>query len=325
MNLTNTRLSRRTLTAAGLGASVALVGGSRGTFAQNATPEASPAMLEMGVFDSTGLTELVFTAEQYTYTTGVPGAMGEGWYIITLKNTTDSVASANLVLLPEGTSGGDLSGAASADFQGEGGELPDWWNNATFVGGNVAAAGESTSTLAYLTPGTWFIFSSNPASTQTPSSFLIQTPDELEANYGIAASATPAASPVAAGMAAPEGVVATVTVKVDDSSLIPDGAMAGGRHILQVTNDGEQVHDVIVLRTDETVDEDSAASLAASWVKGEDTGSTVAGGVGMLSPAMTAFAGIDVQPGTYMMFSSVPDADGGLQIDKGLVAIFTAQ
>ena len=196
---------------------------------------------------------------------------------------------------------------------------------ATFVGGNVAAAGESTSTLAYLTPGKWFMFSSNPASMQTPSSFMIQTPAELETNYGIAASATPAASPVAAGMVAPESVVATVTVNVDDQSLVPDGAMAGGRHILQVTNSGEQVHDVIVLRTAETVDENSAASLATSWVKGEDTGATVAGGVGMLSPAMTAFAGIDVEPGTYMMFSSVPDADGGLQIDKGLVAIFTAQ
>lgn len=286
---------------------------------------ASAEMVETGPFDSTGLTEIVLTAEQYTFTTGVPGAMGEGWYIITLKNSTDAVASANLVLLPEGTSGGDLSAVVSDSFQGEGGELPEWWSAATFVGGNVAAPGESTSTLAYLTPGKWFMFSSNPASTQTPSSFLVQTPEELEANYGIAASATPAASPVVAGAAAPEGVVATVSLDLSDTGIAPSGAPAGGPQILQATNSGEQVHDFIVLHTEDTLDEAGAASLAASWMKGEETNAKAVGGVGMLSPGLTAFSAIDVQPGTYAAFSSLPDTNGGLQVDNGLVVIFTAQ
>jgi hypothetical protein len=285
-------------------------------------------MEELGAFDSTGLTEIVITAEQYTFTAAVPGALAEGWYIVTLQNNSDAVAGVNLGLLPEGTTGSDLSGLLSQSFQGEGGELPEWWSSATFAGGNVAAAGESTSTLAYLVPGQWLMFSTNPASMQSPSSFSVLTPEELETNYGIAApegEATPMASPDVAGAAAPEGVTASVTVQVTDSAIEPDGAPAGGQQILQVINAGEQVHDFIILHTEDTLDEAGAASLATSWVMGEETNATAVGGVGTLSPGSTAFSAVDVQPGTYAAFSSLPDANGGLQVDNGLVVVFTAQ
>lgn len=322
----NTRFSRRTFAVASAAVSVGVLGASRGVLAQDATPMASPAEAA-GLFDSTGLTEIVISAEQYTFTAAVPGALAEGWYIITLQNNSDAVASANLGLLPEGTSGGDLTSVISQSFQGQGGELPDWWLSATFAGGNIASPGTSTSTLAYLTPGKWFLFSTNPASAQSPSSFSILTPEELEANYGIAAdaSATPMASPATTAIVAPEGVVATVNVEVTDMAVTPDGAPTGGEQILQVTNGGEQVHDVVILHTEDVLDEAGAASLATSWISGEETNAMVAGGVGTLSPGLSAFAGVDVQPGTYAIFSSLPDANGGLQVDSGLVAIFTAQ
>jgi hypothetical protein len=324
----STRFNRRTFSALGLGASVGLLAPSTGVFAQDASPAASPEVAEVGAFDNTGLAEVVITADQYTFATGVPGAMGEGWYILTLQNNSETVASLNLGLLPEGTTGGDLSGLLSQSFKGEGGELPEWWTSATFAGGNVAAAGESTSTLVYLTPGQWYMFSTNPAAMQSPSSFKVLTPEELETNYGIAApegEATPMASPDVAGAAAPEGVVATVRVQLTDSAVQPDGAPAGGQQVLQVINAGEQVHDFIILHTDDVLDEAGAASLATSWIRGEETNATSVGGVGTLSPGNTAFSAVDVQPGTYAAFSSLPDANGGLQVDSGLVAVFTAQ
>lgn len=325
----NQRISRRTFSvlSAGAASAIGLMGVAGKVAAQDASPVSSPEMVETGAFDTSGLPEIVITADQYTFSASVPGSMAEGWYIITLENISDAVASANLALLPEGASGGDLSSAMAQSFQGEGGELPEWWNSATFAGGNVGAAGESTSTLSYLVPGKWFMFTSNPSSQQAPSSFSVLTPEELEENYGISAdsTATPMASPVADTQVAPEGVVATVTVQVDDDSLSPDGTPAGGQQILQVINSGDQVHDMIVLHTEETVDESSATSLGLSWAKGEETGATAVGGVGTLSPGATAFSAIDVQPGTYVAFSSLPDANDGLQVDNGLVAIFTAQ
>lgn len=317
------RLSRRTFTALGLGASAGLLAARPSVFAQDASPEVA----EVGVFDNTGLTEITITASQFTMSASVPGEMAEGWYIITLVNETETVASANLGLLPEGTTGGDLSSAIFQSFKGEGGELPEWWTSATFAGGNVAAPGGSTSTLVYLIPGKWFIFSTNPASTQSPSSFSILSGEELEAIGAVAPAeeATPMASPDAAGAVAPEGVVATLQVELSDDAIVPGGTPAGGQQVLQVANTGEQVHDFVILQTEDVQDEEGAAVLATSWVKGEETNATVAGGVGALSPGLTAFAEVNVQPGTYVVFSSMPDANGGLQIDSGLVAIFTAQ
>lgn len=323
----NDRFSRRTFTALGLGASVGLLAATRSVTAQ----DASPAALDAGPFADTELVEIVITADQYTFSASVPGAMGEGWYIVTLVNETESVADVSLGLLPEGTTGSDLSSAVSTVFQGEGGELPEWWDSALFAGGSVTSPGESNSSLVYLTPGQWYMFSTNPASAQSPASFLIQSAEELEANYGIVA-ATPIASPVVAAtplaspVGAPEGVAATLSIDLADTEIVlPQGVPASGQHVIQVTNAGDQAHDLVILQTEETLEEESAAALATSWIRGEETDATVVGGVGTLSPGWTAFTAVDVQPGNYLLFSSLPDANGGLQVDAGLLTSFTVQ
>lgn len=327
MSLEHTRLSRRTFSILGAGAAsaVGVLGVAGKALAQEASPMASPEIGEAGVFEGLDLTEIVVTAEQYTFSASVPGAMPEGWYIITLKNESDALASLNLALLPEGVSGGDLSSAVSESFQGEGGDLPEWWHDATFAGGNVAEAGEGNSTLVYLVPGKWFMFSTNPASTQSPASFNILTPAELEENYGVSAEASPEASPVTEEMEGPEGVTPTFTVNTNDDSLVIGSAPAGDQQVLKVTNAGSQVHDVIIVHTDETPDDAAAASLATSWAKGEEINATVIGGVGTLSPGAAAFAALDVAPGTYVAFSSLPDETGGLQADHGVVMVFETE
>lgn len=322
MVVQNGRYTRRGFAALSAGATLGLFAASRGALAQDATPAASPDVAEMGVFDATGLTEIVVTAEQYTFSASTPGALAEGWYIITLQNDSDVATNVNLALLPEGTSGGDLSGAAAQLFGPEGGEVPDWWGEATFAGGPLAAAGESASTLAYLTPGNWYLFKSLPEAQQGPSSIAVLTPEELEANYGVAPedSATPAASPEVDGPVAPEGVVATVTIDVADDGIFADGAPAGGQQVLQVNNAGESVHNLVILHTNDTVDEAGAADLASAWLAGEESGAMAVAGVGTLSEGGTAFAEVDVQPGTYVVFGQMPG-----DLDNGVVTMFTAQ
>ena len=300
------RLTRRSFGALSLGA-VATATTFRAVSAQDASPEASPVAEEAGMLESLGLPMLDITAQEFVFAISNPGALAEGWYVINLINESEADASVNLALLPEGTSGGDLSALKSQVFAGEGGELPEWWADTTFAGGTVAAPGETSSAVVYLTPGQWTAFSTNPASVQSPANLRILNAEELEANYGIVpeeGSATPEASPVA--VAAPEGLTAAITLGVSDSGFNPSGAPAAGEQAI------------------ETVDEASAGSMALSWVRGEDIDAMPVGGVGTLSPGATAYAVLDAQAGTYLVFSSLPDANGGLQLETIGVLVFTA-
>jgi hypothetical protein len=322
------RISRRSFGALSVGA-VAAATSLRAVAAQG-TPEASPAVEEAGLIESLGLPTLDITANEFVFAISNPGALAEGWYAINLINGSETNASINLALLPEGTNAGALSALASQAFKGEGGELPEWWTSTTFAGGTSVAPGATSSVVVYLTPGQWSVFSSNPASIQSPANFRILTPEDLEANYGIvpegAASATPGASPVASpvAVAAPEGIEASVTLAVSDSGFTPSGAPVAGDQIIEIVNEGEQVHDVVMLHTTETVDEASAGSMATSYVRGEEVNAAPVGGLGTLSPGATAYAGLNAEPGTYLVFSSLPDANGGLQLETVGVLVFTA-
>lgn len=318
------RMNRRTFGALSVGA-VATAATFRAAAAQDASPEASPAMEEASMLESLGLPTLDITAQDYVFAISNPGALAEGWYVINLINESAAAASLNLAMLPEDTSAGELSALKSQAFMGEGGELPEFWANTSFAGGTTAAAGETSSAVVYLTPGQWTAFSTNPASQQSPANLRILTPDELEANYGITpedGAATPEASPVA--VAAPEGLSASVTLGVSDSGFNPSGAPTAGEQAIEITNEGEQVHDVIMLHTTDTVDEASAGSMALSWVRGEDVNATPVGGVGTLSPGKTAYATLNGETGTFLVFSSLPDANGGLQLETVGVLVFSA-
>lgn len=322
------RISRRSFGALSLGAAA-----TAATFrmASAQTPVASPAVEEAGMLESLGLPTLDITAKELVFGISNPGGLAEGWYVVNLINESETDASLNLALLPEGTNGGALSALKSEAFMGQGGELPEFWASTTFAGGTVAAPGETSSAVVYLTPGQWTAFSTNPASIQSPANLRILTPEELEANYGIvpeeAADATPGASPVASPVvevSAPEGLTPSITLGVSDSGFTPSGAPAAGEQAIEIVNEGEQVHDVIMLHTTDTVDEASAGSMALAWVRGEDVNASPVGGVGTLSSGTTAYAVLDAQPGTYLVFSSLPDANGGLQLETIGVLVFTA-
>jgi hypothetical protein len=321
------RISRRSFGALTVGAAVAATT-FRAAAAQDASPMASPAAEEAGILESLDLTALNITATEYTFNISNPGALAEGWYVINLINESETNATANLALLPEGTSAGDLSALASQAFKGEGGELPAWWSETQFAGGTFAAPGETSSAVVYLTTGQWSVFATNPTSIQSPANFRVLTPEELEANYGVVteAEATPVVTPGATPdvIPAPQGVEASMTLSVADDGFTPSGAPASGPQIIEIMNDGEQVHDVVILHTEEELDEASAGSLAQSYVRGEEIDATLEGGVGTLSAGARAYVELSGDAGTHLVFSSLPDANGGIQLETVGVLVFTA-
>src|SRR5690606_11911442 len=150
--------------------------------------------------------------------------------------------------------------------------------------------------------------------------FRIQTPEELEATTGVVAEATPMASPAA--IAAPEGLTPSLTMSISDSGLTPSATPGEGHIVVEVINDGEQVHDLVILHTDETLDEASAGSMALSWVRGEEVNAMPEGGVGTLSPGSVAYAELHGHAGSHLVFSSLPDANGGLQLETIGVIVY---
>jgi hypothetical protein len=317
------RVRGRSVTALLLGLLMALVAvmpfaGSAS--AQDATPEAAPEPTGLAAL---GLQEIQVTAQAQSYSLSYAPPLVEGWALLTLVNETDLPAVVNIGQVPEGNSVGDLSSALFAAFQGAGGELPAWWADTTFAGGAVAGAGTTTQTAVYLTPGQWVAFSTNPASAQPVQTFAVATEQELVDVYGI----VPEASPVADVAATPvvEGPPADGTVSIDDGVFTIAQAPVSGPQIWAVSNNSAQPAELILVSVDYDIPPEEAVLWVTTFAAGDLGNATIQNGSGLLSPGSTSYVSLDLAPGTYVAFSTVPDAVGGLQSDNGLVTVFAVE
>jgi len=291
--------------------------------AQDATPEAEGLGLD--------LPEVQITASESTFS--VSGSeLLEGWTIITLINESETAAVANLALLPEEQNVGDLTTVVSQAFAGEGGELPEWWANATFAGGAWADAGATTQAVVYFTPGEWVVYSSNPASAQPPQKITILSIQEAVDLGILEPVATPVpgddGSPVADDGATPvvEGLPADSEISIVDGAIETASAPVSGQQLWQVTNNGSQVSDLVLYAVDEELDDAAASELATTVASGETPeGATLAGGMGALSDGGTAYLSANLEAGTYVAFSTQPDTAGGIQASNGVVLVFTVE
>lgn len=286
--------------------------------AQDATPIAEELGLDLPVVN--------ITAQESVLSISVTPPVLEGWTLISLVNESEAAAGVNLALLPEEQSVGDLTSVVSESFAGEGGELPDWWSDATFGGGAYAAPGETSQGVVYLTPGQWAVFSTNPAAVQPAQTITVATVDEAAENYGVEPEATPVAATPVGATPVVEGLEADGEIAITDGAFDIANGPEAGEQLWQVMNDGEQVADLILFSTDEELDEEGAADLATAFAAGEATdGATLVGGVGALSSGGTAYLPVNLEPGNYVIVSTQPDADGGLQASNGLVASFVVE
>ncbi|MDF2969503.1 MAG: hypothetical protein K0Q93_3281 [Nocardioidaceae bacterium] len=139
-------------------------------------------------------------------------------------------------------------------------------------------------------------------------------------------AATPGATPEA------ERSVVDGTVRLFDFNFEFPDTVAAGRQLWEVTNTGEQPHELLLARSPEPVTAEQVMELMA----GESEEATPTGGgpsfanfepvggIGWLSPGLTALTEIDLEPGTYVALCFVFDPETGLpHVALGMVAVFT--
>ncbi len=291
--------------------------------AQDATPEAEGLGLD--------LQEVQITVSENTFS--VTGSeLLEGLTIITLINESEAPAVANLGLIPEEQSVGDLTSVISESFAGEGGELPEWWADSNFVGGAWADAGATTQVVLNFTAGEYVLFGSNPAATQPPQKITILSNAEAAELGIIEPVATPLpgpdGSPVAGDVATPvvEDLPSDAELSIADGAIEVVSDPITGQQLWKVTNDSSQVADLVVYATDEELDEAAATELATTVATGETPeGATLVGGLGTLSAGGTAYVSANLEAGSYVVFSTQPDTAGGIQASEGVVLPFTVE
>lgn len=289
--------------------------------AQDATPEATPEPTGLAAL---GLQEIQVTAQVATYSITFAPPLVAGWTLVTLVNETDAPATVNLAQLPEEISVGVFSATVFSAFQGEGGDLPDWWTTETiFAGGAWAGAGETVQTAVYLVPGQWTAFSTNAMSAQPAQTFVVASAEDLVNIYGVEPEATPvggaAATPVV------EGLPADATISIGDGTFsIPTEPVAGPQ-VWEVTNDSSQVAEIVLVKVDYDIPQEEAVLWVGTFAAGDLGNAVIQNGSGALSSGVTDYVAVDLTPGTYVLFSAQPDAAGGLQSDNGLVTVFVVE
>ena len=301
-------------------ASMSLVGRS---FAQSATPAASPAVAEAPVSIAPDLAVITVTATEDVFRIAVPtSGVIEGDFVVELVNqTANKITNANFVKLPADVSVGDFTSVLAKSFKGEGGELPAWWSgaDATFAGGTFAAPGHTSQSIVNLSAGRWVVFSSNPAGVQ--SAQVINVVTAAEANGETAATPVPGATPVAEASPVAKSLPSDNQITISDSGFDTASDLSSSQKVFEVTNTTNQVRDLVIVKVEGTVDEAAATELAGAFSRGDTVNGLVVAGAGALSPNGIAYAGTALESGTYVIFSSLPDANGGLQSANGAVKV----
>lgn len=287
--------------------------------AQEATPEAEPVASALA---GLGLPEIVVTASDTTYSIAFAPPLVEGWYLVSLVNASSTTANVNFAQVPAEQSVGDLSSAIFASFNGVGGTLPEWWSGTTFAGGAWAGVGETAQTAVYLGTGTWAAFSINTMSPQPVQTVKVATADELVSQYGM----EPVATPVAGG-ATPvaEGLPSDGSITITDGAYVISAAPAAGPSVWAVTNNSSQASEVIIAGVDYAIPADEAVAWVSTFAAGDVGNAVVVNGSGILSPGQTSYIAVDLAPGTYVAYSTLPDAAGDIQSSNGLNIVFVVE
>lgn len=323
MDLLTTRINRRTLGGVAIG-TAATAGLARFAVAQDATPEAdavdatpvsTPTLAELEA-----ATQVSVIANDRSYAIYQAGENQPGWYVFTLENASESDASFNLARLPEEVSVSDFTSFLFQFTSGQLTEQPSWLGDVTFAGGTYAAVGETNSVMVNLDAGEWVAFSDMAASQQSVTTIRVLEPVAEEGE----ADATPvAAEPEPLSVVAPEGFGSTFTVSISDGAINADSSPSTGYNILGVRNDASDAANFVLIHSSESVDEAAAADLAASFLAGDESGATLAGGMGVLSNDTFGYIELDAVAGTYVGFSSLVNASGGSHLEDGAVIVFT--
>jgi uncharacterized cupredoxin-like copper-binding protein len=218
-------------------------------------------------------------------------------------NTGKQSHQMQLVRLETGHTAADFAAAAKSNPR----RLPPW---SRLVGGpNGVVAGERTSTLQFLTPGDYVLVCWMPDTSGTPHFTL-----------GMTKSIT-----VTAGAVKPEAEpVPDVTITLVDFEYKLSKPITAGRHTVRVVNNGQQVHETLVVQLPpKGTSKAFGAALAPGKPPAASPPGKPVGGVVGLAPGDAAVFQMAFTPGRYGLLCLFPDHDTGQpHFEKGMATEF---
>jgi hypothetical protein len=277
-----------------------LLSGPAGIAAQDSTPEASGSALA-----ALGYPELLVRVDGDAFEmpeTTVPA----GRTLVRLENVGEESWHGFMLQVPEDVTDEQVVADLGPDAESP----PPWLFEAIYPGfPGETLPGQTNLALVDLGPGRYIV--------------LGDTVQQFEV---VGDAATPGATPEA------ERPVVDGTVRLFDFNFEFPDTVAAGRQLWEVTNTGEQPHELLLARSPEPVTAEQVMELMA----GESEEATPTGGgpsfanfepvggIGWLSPGLTALTEVDLEPGTYVALCFVFDPETGLpHVALGMVAVFT--
>lgn len=266
--------------------------------AQEATPAVSDSLLA-----GMGYPELLVEVDGETIQ--LPEQVPAGRTLITLTNAGKESWHGFLLRRPEDVTDEQIA----TDLGPESEAPPAWLFDATFPGfPGETLPGQSHQAVVDLAPGRYLVIG-----------------DTYQPFDVVGAAATPEATPEATPLA-------NGTVRMFDFNFEFPNPVAPGRQVWEVTNTGQQAHELLLTRSPEPVTAEQIMELMA----GESEEATPTGGgpsfadleqvggLGWLSPGATAWTEVDLTPGTYVAFCFVPDPETFMpHAMMGMIAVFT--
>lgn len=164
------------------------------------------------------------------------------------------------------------------------------------VGGpNAAVPGGSSDATVTLEPGQYALVCFVPSPGEMAPHLMKGMITALTVTPSSAASAEPAAD---------------VNIHLSDYKFTLSRPMTAGHHVIKVTNDAAQPHEVLFVK----LPPGQTAAKVAQWVEDGQKGAPPAmpiGGVSPLATGRSSTLSMDLAPGTYGMICFLPDAKDG--------------
>jgi hypothetical protein len=247
------------------------------------------------------LPELALTAVEYAY--AGPDRVEAGLVTVSLTNQGQEPHHAQLARLPEGMAPEELMALFQEDALAA-------IQSLTYVGGpGLVDPGLSSQVVLDLTPGQYMVLSFWTDAEGVPN---------LARGMAMPFQAVAGAQ---ADLPAPK---ADGTVKLLDFAFVLPSPIAAGRQTWQVVNEGQEIHEIMLMKLAEgaTLD-DAMAFLHAP--RGEPPYANV-GGFQAISPGETGWLQLDLEPGNYVALCYVPGAETGeLHLAMGMIQQFTVE
>lgn len=283
--------SRRVLPILALAASVPLVLSACGSSDDTAATTKAPAATKPDV---------VITATEFSYK--VPDPITGGWTTLTLDNQGGEQHQLSLARL------GDGQEASQVEALLDQGDL-SFLAQATLVGGpDGVVGGQEGSVFTDLEPGRYVMFCAVPS----PSDGVAHYRKGMRTSFTVGALTKEGTPPNADG---------TVTITAQGYE-VPKGFTGDGT--FAVTNKAATGAEMAIMR----LAAGATQQDLVTYLTGRPSGPppfTAAGGVSAMAPGSTTYIDLDLDPGTYVFMSFVPDPTAGFkpQFTNGVISTVT--